>query len=70
MNSLDVSAQTQDKKNLAHVFSIHFTHAQALRKQVFDVLRDARADNILDFDDLQESLNPISEFDLGFMQVR
>ena len=69
VNSLDVSAPTKDGKNLAHVFSIRFTHDPSLRDQVFDVLRGARADDLLNFDHSQQSLNPISEFDLGFMQV-
>ena len=71
MNSLDVSAPTKDGKQLAHVFSIRFAHhGSSLRDQVFDVLRDAKDMDLLEYDSDQKHLNPISEFDLGFMQVR
>ena len=69
LHSLDVSAPTKDNKQLAHVFSIRFTHDSSLRDQVFNVLKEAKAENILNYDSTEQRLNPVSEFDLGFMQV-
>ena len=69
VHSLDVSAPTKDNKQLAHVFSIRFTHDSSLRDQVFEVLREARDEDILNYDSREQRLNPVSEFDLGFMQV-
>ena len=70
LNSLDVSVPTKDGVQLAHVFSIRLNHNSTLRDQVFEVLKEARNEDVLEFDRTQENLNPISEFDLGFMQVK
>ena len=69
LHSLDVSAPTKDNKQLAHVFSIRFTHDSSLRDQVFNVLKEARDEFLLNYDSHAQHLNPVSEFDLGFMQV-